>query len=116
ASAALATGELELGYGDDLPGLRSKLLPLAGVGPWTVGYVAMRVLGAPDIFLANDAAVRNGIRRLSSGGAASSALDFDGVSPWRSYATMHLWHAAAAPNTARAPKTTTTITAAKAMT
>ena len=33
---------LELGYGDDLPGLRAKLLPVAGVGPWTVGYVAMR--------------------------------------------------------------------------
>ena len=50
AAAALAAGDLELGYGDDLPGLRSKLLPLAGVGPWTVGYVAMRVIGAPDIY------------------------------------------------------------------
>jgi AraC family transcriptional regulator of adaptative response / DNA-3-methyladenine glycosylase II len=134
AAAALAAGELELGYGDDLPGLRSRLLPLAGIGPWTVGYVAMRVIGAPDIFLANDAAVRNGIRNLSSRGAAdegadegagpapaqpsgfSGSPDFHGVSPWRSYATMHLWRAAAAPNTARAPKTTTTTTAAKAMT
>ncbi|WP_457971918.1 DNA-3-methyladenine glycosylase 2 family protein [Arthrobacter sp. D1-17] len=130
ASAALAARELELGYGDDLPGLRSKLLPLAGIGPWTVGYVAMRVIGAPDIFLANDAAVRNGIRNLTSGGAVSHRADkgggpapapvfggspdisrspdFDGVSPWRSYATMHLWRAAAAPDVARAPKTTTT--------
>lgn len=128
AAAALATGELELGYGDDLPGLRSKLLPLAGIGPWTVGYVAMRVIGAPDIFLANDAAVRNGMRNLSSmalfrmgpGADASSGFsgspDFSGVSPWRSYATMHLWRAAAAPKSTPAPKTTTTTTAAKAMT
>jgi AraC family transcriptional regulator of adaptative response / DNA-3-methyladenine glycosylase II len=118
AAAALAAGDLELGYGDDLPGLRSKLLPLAGVGPWTVGYVAMRVIGSPDIYLANDAAVRNGIRALSAGavsngqGADTATLssDFSEVSPWRSYATMHLWRAAAA-----APKSTTT-TAAKALT
>ena len=63
AAAAMASGDLDFGYGDDLPGLGAKLLPLAGVGPWTVGYVAMRVIGAPDVFLANDAAVRNGIRR-----------------------------------------------------
>ena len=117
---------LDFGYGDDLPGLGAKLLPLAGVGPWTVGYVAMRVIGAPDIFLANDAAVRNGIRALAGGatletgapgnrrgpehpgtperGAAPSS-DFREVSPWRSYATMHLWRAAAAGSKAAVPKT-----------
>jgi AraC family transcriptional regulator of adaptative response / DNA-3-methyladenine glycosylase II len=99
-ATAMADGTLDFGYGDDLPGLSAKLLPLPGVGPWTVGYVAMRVLGAPDVFLANDAAVRNGLRALP--GAASTAAgavpssDFREVSPWRSYATMHLWRAAAA--------------------
>ena len=135
AAGALAAGDLELGYGDDLPGLRSKLLPLAGIGPWTVGYVAMRVIGAPDVFLANDAAVRNGIRNLSSGVVASGtgadhgltsgyrgspevivSPDFSGVSPWRSYATMHLWRAAATPKSARTRKTITTTTAAEVMT
>ena len=102
AASAIAGGELDFGYGDDLPGLGAKLLPLPGVGPWTVGYVAMRVLGAPDVFLANDAAVRNGIRAIAPGltspdetpGPAPSA-EFREVSPWRSYATMHLWRAAA---------------------
>ncbi|HSN36981.1 MAG TPA: AlkA N-terminal domain-containing protein, partial [Arthrobacter sp.] len=117
AAAAMASGELDFGYGDDLPGLESKLLPLAGVGPWTVGYVAMRVIGAPDVFLANDAAVRNGIRSLAllNGVAAGSpespagpethlSPDFRELSPWRSYATMHLWRAAAAAQaTARKP-------------
>jgi AraC family transcriptional regulator of adaptative response / DNA-3-methyladenine glycosylase II len=77
----------------------------------------MRVIGAPDIFLANDAAVRNGIRALSGGASpvtsanpitgtspitrthgrgAEPSSDFREVSPWRSYATMHLWRAAAA--------------------
>lgn len=101
AASAMAAGELEFGYGDDLTGLGAKLLPLPGVGPWTVGYVAMRVLGAPDVFLANDAAVRNGIRAIDNGDSALSP-DFRETSPWRSYATMHLWRAAARP----APTTT----------
>ncbi|MEV8146516.1 AlkA N-terminal domain-containing protein [Arthrobacter sp. NPDC080073] len=93
AAAAMASGELDFGYGDDPHTLADKLLPLPGVGPWTVGYVAMRVIGDPDVFLANDAAVRNGLKNL----AASEGLpaDFRNVSPWRSYATMHLWRAAA---------------------
>ncbi|WP_420180710.1 AlkA N-terminal domain-containing protein [Paenarthrobacter sp. TA1.8] len=93
ASEAMASGELDFGYGDDPASLGSKLLPLPGVGPWTVGYVAMRVLGAPDVFLANDAAIRNGVKALPAGPGLSS--DFREVSPWRSYATMHLWRAAA---------------------
>ncbi|MDQ0801702.1 AlkA N-terminal domain-containing protein [Arthrobacter sp. SLBN-112] len=96
AADAMARGQLEFGYGDDLPSLTAALLPLPGVGPWTVGYVAMRVLGAPDIFLANDAAVRNGIRALDSG-EHTLTPDFREASPWRSYATMHLWRAAARP-------------------
>ncbi|MFC8040525.1 AlkA N-terminal domain-containing protein [Paenarthrobacter sp. NPDC057355] len=90
---AMASEALEFGYGDDLESLGRKLLPLTGVGPWTVGYVAMRVLGAPDVFLANDAAVRNGVKALPAGLGLSA--DFREVSPWRSYATMHLWRAAA---------------------
>ena len=117
AAAAMAAGELEFGYGDDLAGLQAKLLPLAGVGPWTVGYLAMRVIGAPDVFLANDAAVRNGIRSLAQQPGPTDAAahpappspgtlspDFGEVSPWRSYAPMHLWRAAAAQAAARARK------------
>jgi AraC family transcriptional regulator of adaptative response / DNA-3-methyladenine glycosylase II len=106
AATAMADGALDFGYGDDLPGLSAALLPLPGVGPWTVGYVAMRVLGAPDIFLANDAAVRNGIRALAPGGAGTGSTagpDFREVSPWRSYATMHLWRAAAQAAQSRRP-------------
>ncbi|MCF3141360.1 helix-turn-helix domain-containing protein [Paenarthrobacter sp. AR 02] len=93
ASEAMATGKLDFGYGDDFESLERKLLPLPGVGPWTVGYVAMRVLGAPDVFLANDAAVRNGLKVLPV--LSGLSPDFTEVSPWRSYATMHLWRAAA---------------------
>ncbi|MEZ2391011.1 AlkA N-terminal domain-containing protein [bacterium RCC_150] len=93
AAEAMASGSLDFDYGDDPTTLAEKLLPLAGVGPWTVGYVAMRVIGDPDVFLANDAAVRNGLKTLAA--AEGLPADFGNVSPWRSYATMHLWRAAA---------------------
>ena len=116
AASALAEGRLDFGYGDDPASLAAKLLPLAGVGPWTVGYLTMRVLGAPDVFLANDAAVRNGIKALSGmaeavanagpglPGAAGRTPDFREVSPWRSYATMHLWRAAALSTAGARPR------------
>jgi AraC family transcriptional regulator of adaptative response / DNA-3-methyladenine glycosylase II len=98
AARAMAAGALDFGYGDQHRTLADKLLPLPGVGPWTVGYVAMRVPGDPDVLLANDAAVRNGLKVLPA--AAGLPADFGNVSPWRSYATLHLWRAAAAPRTA----------------
>ena len=97
----LADGSIALGVEDDLESLGGKLLPLPGIGPWTVNYVAMRVLGATDIHLGNDAAVRNGWAALAdpgpspAGPAAALAGAMAGVSPWRSYATMHLWRVAA---------------------
>lgn len=103
SAASMAAGTVDFGYGDDLPSLTATLLPIPGIGPWTVGYVAMRVLGAPDIFLTNDAAVRNGIKALPVAGSDLSP-DFRELSPWRSYATMHLWAAAATTN--RSPKVT----------
>ena len=65
------------------------------LGPWTAGYVVLRVLGGTDELLHGDLAVRRG--------AASLGLpsDVDGLRtyarrwrPWRSYAGMHLWRAA----------------------
>ncbi|MBG0739384.1 DNA-3-methyladenine glycosylase 2 family protein [Paeniglutamicibacter antarcticus] len=128
----LASGGLSIGVEDDLTSLSAKLLPLPGIGPWTVGYVAMRVLGAPDIFLANDAAVRNGFARLcestvGTGGPESTvgtgpaakigAPALTGYaarfSPWRSYATMHLWRTAAKGPITSAPATTSANTRAE---
>lgn len=95
---ALASGDLVLSYGQDRETLESGLVALAGIGPWTAGYVAMRVLGSPDILLTSDLALRQGAARLSLPAdpkrlAAAGA----GWAPWRSYAGMHLWRAAGAP-------------------
>ena len=92
---AIASGGLVLDAGRDPADLRADLVALPGVGPWTAGYLAMRLLGDPDELLATDLAVRRGAAAL---GLAS---DVDGLTarsenwkPWRSYAATHLWRTA----------------------
>nr|WP_279239221.1 AlkA N-terminal domain-containing protein [Cryobacterium zhongshanensis] len=100
---ALATGELALSTADSRESLTGKLTALPGIGPWTAGYVAMRVLGSPDILLTSDLALRQGAARLGLP-ADPRALAAHGGSwaPWRSYAGMHLWRAAGLPGPAAA--------------
>lgn len=97
AAGALAEGSVVIGLQDTPAELAEKLLPLPGIGPWTVRYAAMRILGATDIHLANDAAVRSGLARLSVSPSDVRKTEawFERFSPWRSYATLHLWRLAA---------------------
>lgn len=92
----LDSGELVVAPERDREELMADLLAVPGIGPWTAGYLAMRVTRAPDILLTSDLALRNGAARL---GLPSSAKELDAAgarwAPWRSYASMHLWRAAA---------------------
>jgi len=95
---ALADGRLVLDAGRDPVDLRAALVAIPGIGPWTAGYLAMRLLGDPDELLATDLAVRRGA------GVLGLPSDMDGLSaraenwkPWRSYAATHLWRIAARP-------------------
>jgi AraC family transcriptional regulator of adaptative response / DNA-3-methyladenine glycosylase II len=85
----LSEGELELRPGADGERVRARLLAIPGIGPWTAGYIALRALGDPDVFLAADLGVRRALERL--GGDAGPAERWR---PFRSYATHHLWTAA----------------------
>ncbi|MHA7305814.1 DNA-3-methyladenine glycosylase family protein [Arthrobacter sp. TMN-49] len=95
----LADGSLRIGPADTQETLATKLLPVPGIGPWTVGYVAMRVLASSDIFLPGDAAVRNGYGLLRGDTLAQARTIkapeltrmAEPLQPWRSYATLHLW-------------------------
>ncbi len=95
---ALAAGDLTLGLGDDAAEQHARLTAYAGIGDWTAGYVGMRVLGNPDVFLSGDVAVRSGARKLGLPGEARPLTAYAaGLSPWRSYLCLHLWRAAGLP-------------------
>jgi AraC family transcriptional regulator, regulatory protein of adaptative response / DNA-3-methyladenine glycosylase II len=100
---ALADGELRLDAGADRVEARRALMALPGIGPWTAGYVAIRALGDPDVFLAEDLGVRHALRRLGGPDDPRRARALAAAwSPWRSYATQQLWQAPAAPAAALA--------------
>ncbi len=94
--AALASGDVVLDRGADRAQVRTSMLALRGIGPWTADYVALRALGHPDVFLPTDIGVRNALVAL--GVDPAHARDPRAVErlseswrPWRSYALMHLW-------------------------
>ena len=94
-NAALAAGDLDVHVGADPEELSQALQEFSGVGPWTAGYVLMRVLGAPDVLLTGDVAMRKGAANLGLPSAPEALETHAGAwRPWRSYAGMHLWSAA----------------------
>ena len=96
-AAILATGDLVLA-GRTVDELTADIVARPGLGPWTAGYVAVRVLGATDVLLVGDLALRGGARRLGLPDQPR-ALAAHGArwAPFRSYAGLHLWRAAATP-------------------
>jgi AraC family transcriptional regulator, regulatory protein of adaptative response / DNA-3-methyladenine glycosylase II len=90
--AALADGAVSLSPGTDRDEAERGLLAVRGIGPWTAGYVRMRALGDPDVFLPGDAGVRHGLDRLGVPPGAAA-----GWRPWRSYAVHLLWHTGGDP-------------------
>jgi AraC family transcriptional regulator of adaptative response / DNA-3-methyladenine glycosylase II len=93
---AVAGGRLPLDVGVPVEEFTARLVALPGIGPWTAGYLAMRVLGNPDVLLTTDlvvlqSAAHNGLPAT----AGALAAHGERWAPWRSYATMHLWRARA---------------------
>ncbi len=98
-AAAWVDGDLDLREGADGPSLRAALCRLPGIGPWTAGYIALRVAKDADAFPDGDWVVRKVLKATAAEAAKRAAA----WSPWRAYALMHLWHRAvqrAAPNPA----------------
>jgi AraC family transcriptional regulator of adaptative response / DNA-3-methyladenine glycosylase II len=94
AAEAIASGTLVIDVGMPADELSAALTALPGIGPWTAGYLAMRVLGAPDILLTTDLVMLASAARLGLPGTAR-ALAEHGTrwAPWRTYAGLHLWRA-----------------------
>jgi AraC family transcriptional regulator of adaptative response / DNA-3-methyladenine glycosylase II len=88
----VASGVLVLDSGADRAETEAGLQALRGIGPWTAGYVAMRGLGDPDVFLAADLGVRRALERMGQSGDPRSAEALaERWRPWRSYAVQYLW-------------------------
>jgi AraC family transcriptional regulator of adaptative response / DNA-3-methyladenine glycosylase II len=88
--AALAAGEIPLDHSAERSDVRTRLMALPGIGPWTADYVSMRALGDPDVFLPTDIGVRRALEGLGEDPARAEELARQ-WRPWRSYALMHLW-------------------------
>ncbi|MCU1470566.1 MAG: DNA-3-methyladenine glycosylase 2 family protein [Glaciihabitans sp.] len=91
---ALASGRLSLDFGTPVDEFTANLTALHGVGPWTAGYLAMRVLGNPDILLTSDLVIVQSAAALGlPSNARALAAYGENWAPWRSYAGLHLWRA-----------------------
>ena len=91
AVRALARGVLDdaitLDESADPAALTEALTGLPGIGPWTAGYVGMRVARDPDAFPDADWVVLK-VLEMKGAAARKRAAAWQ---PWRSYAVMALW-------------------------
>jgi AraC family transcriptional regulator, regulatory protein of adaptative response / DNA-3-methyladenine glycosylase II len=96
-SLARAVLERRVDFGAAPADVTAALTALPGIGPWTAQYVALRSLGEPDALPHGDWV----LRRMAAppGAPMLSARELEERAhrwrPWRGYATIHLWQAAA---------------------
>ena len=64
------------------------LLPIKGIGPWTVNYIEMRAQGNSDVWLNGDLIIKQQTAKFA---AINRVLKPDLAAPWRSYLTLNLW-------------------------
>ncbi len=92
---AACDGRLDLAPEADRDEVRTALLAIPGIGPWTAAYVAMRALGDADALPASDLVLRqvlgNGAGPVNARSVEQQASRW---SPWRAYAVVHLWASA----------------------
>jgi len=72
--------------------IRDRLLALKGIGKWTAGYILMRTSASHDHWPEGDLILRKALSKdktMIAHGALEQA--FNRWSPYRSYATIHIW-------------------------
>jgi AraC family transcriptional regulator of adaptative response / DNA-3-methyladenine glycosylase II len=88
AFAAATTADRLPAESDGLESTVAGLCELAGFGPWTANYIAMRAYGQRDAFPASDLGLRKALNTENAKATEARVATF---SPWRAYAAMHLW-------------------------
>ena len=85
----------------------AALVPIRGIGRWTVEMMLMFRLGRPDVLPIDDLGIRKGAQRVDKLEAMPTpkALAERGErwGPYRSYASFYLWRIADAANAAKPP-------------
>jgi DNA-3-methyladenine glycosylase II len=72
--------------------IKDRLLALKGIGKWTAGYILMRTSANHDHWPEGDLILRKALskdKKMIAHGALEQA--FSRWSPYRSYATIHIW-------------------------
>ena len=82
------SGELDFSLSTDKEALKKRLIQTAGIGAWTVEYMLMRGVSWPDAFPSTDLGVQKALGTKSKKEIEQIGLDW---SPFRAYATQHLW-------------------------
>ena len=94
-AAAVLDGRVALDECQSHAALTEELCALRGVGPWTAGYIAMRVVKHPDAFLESDWVVL----KVLDCKPAEARRRAEAWRPWRAYALMLLWWASSQART-----------------
>lgn len=89
---ALLDGDADFRSERTLEDFVARWVALPGIGPWTAHYMALRALGHPDAFPAEDLVLQKAVpidgSRLSAKALTARA---EAWRPWRGYAVIHLW-------------------------
>ena len=85
----------------------ARWVALPGIGPWTASYIAMRALGHPDAFPADDLVLQKAVPTDGTRMTAKAlTLRAEAWRPWRAYAVMQLWKDSMPVSTSSAGKET----------
>ncbi|QSX76953.1 DNA-3-methyladenine glycosylase 2 family protein [Agrilutibacter solisilvae] len=89
---ALLDGQVDFQPERTLEDFTERWVALPGIGPWTAHYIALRALGHPDAFPADDLVLQ---RAVPNDGSRMSARALTARSqawrPWRAYSVIQLW-------------------------
>src|SRR6201996_7913333 len=95
---ALLSGQINLAELEDLSNdeIRVKLITLKGIGHWTIDVYLMFVLQRADIFPVGDLAAVNAMKKVKGLPIATTREELvllaEQWAPYRTVATMLLWH------------------------
>lgn len=97
-ACAVVAGRLDLGRLDRLPDneVRSALVELPGIGPWTADIYLLIALRRPDVWPKGDLALARALQRVKRlrrpPGEERMSRIARTWSPWRAVAARILWH------------------------